>query len=117
MIDGEGAKDLTTLGQDWKGPARPKAMGEGKVAALVPQRIGADVGDDHRPPREGGGAAGPGGRADRDPVDGGIVLGGQAGSGSLPQMRFVRIEQKDGAAAPHHHGFGQMTDPLKHGLE
>jgi hypothetical protein len=32
-------------------------------------------------------------------------------------MKAVRVEEQDRAAAPHHHGFGQKADAVKHGLE
>ncbi|CAB3897398.1 hypothetical protein LMG1864_04112 [Achromobacter ruhlandii] len=63
-IEPERADHAAVARLDGRGPAGLDVFRQRQVAIVVPQRVGGDIGHDHRPPQEGRGAAGAGPGAD-----------------------------------------------------
>jgi hypothetical protein len=72
-------------------------MLEGEVAEIGPQRVRRDVGDDDGIACRGGRAARTHAKSDSDPVDGGVVLGRQAGRRTFDQVSAVFGQHQDRA--------------------
>lgn len=67
-----------------------------EVTEVGPERVGLDIGDDHRLPAVGGGAAGTGRLGDRDPVDRVVVGIWQARRGTVLEVPAVIATQQHG---------------------
>ena len=70
-------------------------MPERELTRAAPERIGSDVGNDHRlaPVRRGPAGAGP--LVDGEPVDRPVVALGQARGGAVAQIKTTLVEQQD----------------------
>ena len=67
-----------------------------EVTEVGPERVGLDIGDDHRLSAVGGGAAGTGRLSDRDPVDRVVVSIWQARRGTVLEAPAVVATQQHG---------------------
>ena len=72
-------------------------MRPGEFAIVGPQRVGENIGDDHRLTAVGGGAARSDARPDLDAVDRLDVVRRQARRGAVAQPTPVVVQQQDGA--------------------
>ncbi len=96
-IHREHRQRLAAIGKDRRRPAGAIAVRPDELAKVGPQRVGEDVGDDHRLATIGRGAARSGARPDLGPVDRLDVVGRQARRGAVAQPAPLLVEQQDGA--------------------
>src|SRR5262249_61841622 len=92
-VDGEGGQHASVGGAHGGRPARAQAEGQREMSIVGPQRIVAEVGNDHGLIAIGGRAARTGRGTDAGAADRLDIGGGQAWPGPVPQASTVRTQQ------------------------
>ncbi|MCJ7420764.1 hypothetical protein L8951_02920 [Sphingomicrobium astaxanthinifaciens] len=116
-IDGEGPQQATIGGADRGRPAGAHPRLGGQVAKILPQGVLLDVDDmDRAAPRRRRPARADA-LADRDPVDRGVIVIGQAWRGAVPQVFAVVRQQQHRGQHRGILGLDRAQEVLEHGVD